>query len=600
VANPSVVVDFVANTSKLVQGVKDVGTATNEAGNAVRKVDWKRIALFGAGAAAVGAGVKYLKDATSNTISLAKATLQLSRTTGMDTKTASEWAAVLRTRGIDVGVFSRGMVTLSKQMQAATQGSAKSVDAFKALGVSMDDVRKGNTQKVLMEVADGLSKMSNPAQKAALTQQLLSRSGLQLAPILYKGSAAIQDQLNMANKYGDSLSGKTTKSVVDLIDKQREMQYASDGVKVQLGTALLPVIIAVAGVIVELVRVLQPLISNATVLKTLLVTFAAVWAAYTIATGAATVATTLFGTTLATSVILATGGAVLAIAALIAIGVLLYKNWDTVSAAMGKAFDAIQAAAEAVWKWIKANWPLLVGIITGPLGLAVALVVTHWGTIKQVTTQAWQAIKDTVSGVLASIRGAVTSFANWFTQAWADVRSQLSKVAGWFDVPLDAAKAMLAGIKKAVQSVPDAIAAVIDACRREASAVANAIKAPINAVIGAWNGLAFTLPKIDIPKVHIPHVGDIGGGSFGGQSWAFPNIPKLAQGGVFDTATLALVGEGQGREIVTPESLLRQIVAQMTPAVHVYIGDTELKDLVRVEVVTQDNATAQAVLGGVV
>jgi hypothetical protein len=193
----------------------------------------------------------------------------------------------------------------------------------------------------------------------------------------------------------------------------------------------------------------------------------------------------------------------------------------------------------------------------------------------------------------------VSSFVDWVGGAWAGVKTALDKVAGWFSKPLDAARDMVAGIKRAVQAIPDALSAIVAAVKREASAVASAIKTPINAVIGAWNGLAFTLPKVDIPSVKIPHVGTVGGGSFGGQSFRFPQIPKLATGGVFDSPTLALVGEGAGREVVAPEALLRQIVASMVPEVHVYIGDTELRQLVKVEVVTQDNATAAALLGGV-
>jgi hypothetical protein len=182
--------------------------------------------------------------------------------------------------------------------------------------------------------------------------------------------------------------------------------------------------------------------------------------------------------------------------------------------------------------------------------------------------------------------------------AWDAVRSQLVRVAGWFQNPLDAAHAMVAGIKAAVHAIPDAIDAVVGAVHNAASRVANAIRAPINAVLSGWSSLALTFPKVTLPQVNIPHVGKVGGQSFGGWSFPFPSIPKLATGGVFSSPTLAMVGEGRGREIVTPESLLRSIVATMTPAVHVYIGDTELRDLVRIEAVAVDNATAAAIMGG--
>jgi hypothetical protein len=88
-----------------------------------------------------------------------------------------------------------------------------------------------------------------------------------------------------------------------------------------------------------------------------------------------------------------------------------------------------------------------------------------------------------------------------------------------------------------------------------------------------------------------------GGTTLGGFSVAFPNIPKLATGGVFNAPTLAMVGEA-GREIVAPESLLRSLLAEATPSVRVFIGETELRGLVRTEVRREDSRTAAGLLGG--
>ena len=61
---------------------------------------------------------------------------------------------------------------------------------------------------------------------------------------------------------------------------------------------------------------------------------------------------------------------------------LIIHNWDTIVAATKAAWDAVVGAVQFVWNWIKDNWPLLLAILTGPIGVAVALIVTHWDTIK--------------------------------------------------------------------------------------------------------------------------------------------------------------------------------------------------------------------------
>ncbi len=98
------------------------------------------------------------------------------------------------------------------------------------------------------------------------------------------------------------------------------------------------------------------------------------------------------------------GVIIAAIVALIAIIVLVVKNWDTIAAAAEAAWGAVldivlavwngikDAAAAAwefvlgairtVWEWIQDNWPLLLAILTGPFGIAVALIVSNWDSIK--------------------------------------------------------------------------------------------------------------------------------------------------------------------------------------------------------------------------
>ena len=76
------------------------------------------------------------------------------------------------------------------------------------------------------------------------------------------------------------------------------------------------------------------------------------------------------------------GIVVLAIVGLIAALVTAYKTSDTFRHIVQVAFGAVKNAAAAAWNWIKANWPLLLGILTGPFGLVTVLIVRNWGSIK--------------------------------------------------------------------------------------------------------------------------------------------------------------------------------------------------------------------------
>jgi hypothetical protein len=95
---------------------------------------------------------------------------------------------------------------------------------------------------------------------------------------------------------------------------------------------------------------------------------------------------------------------VIAIAALVAVLVIAYKNSETFRDIVNGAFNAVKGVVEGVFNWVKANWPLLLGILTGPIGLAVVAVSKNWDTIKGFFTGfmdflrgAWSGITDAIS-----------------------------------------------------------------------------------------------------------------------------------------------------------------------------------------------------------
>lgn len=97
---------------------------------------------------------------------------------------------------------------------------------------------------------------------------------------------------------------------------------------------------------------------------------------------------------------------VLAVVALVAAIVLAYRHSETFRRIVDAAFKAVQAAASFAFDWIKRNWPLLLAIITGPIGLAVLAVVKHWDTIKDKVTETKKWIGDRMAEVPALLSSA--------------------------------------------------------------------------------------------------------------------------------------------------------------------------------------------------
>lgn len=113
-----------------------------------------------------------------------------------------------------------------------------------------------------------------------------------------------------------------------------------------------------------------------------------------------------------------------AIVALVAIFIIAYKKSETFRRIVDGAFRGVQRAASAAWRWVKSNWPLLLAIITGPIGLAVRWVVRHMDTIK-----------SKIKSVPTAIKGAFKGAGSWLKSAGRQIVQGLwngiTGLAGW-------------------------------------------------------------------------------------------------------------------------------------------------------------------------
>jgi phage-related protein len=109
----------------------------------------------------------------------------------------------------------------------------------------------------------------------------------------------------------------------------------------------------------------------------------------------------------------------------VAITVIAWKRSETFRRIVTGAFSAVQRAAAGAWNWVRSNWPLLLAVITGPVGLAVRFVTQHF---------------DKISAKVRSIPGVIRG-------AFAGAGSLLA----------DAGRRIIDGLIRAVTSKFDAV-----------------------------------------------------------------------------------------------------------------------------------------------
>ena len=111
----------------------------------------------------------------------------------------------------------------------------------------------------------------------------------------------------------------------------------------------------------------------------------------------------------------------------------------------------IVGALKFVWNWIKGNWPLLVGILFGPFGIAAGLIFKFRDDI--VDAIMW--IKDQSTGIFTALRDFVIGIWQGLGAAIGGAfRGVINAVISGLNKALDAASSFVEEIKGALSKAP--------------------------------------------------------------------------------------------------------------------------------------------------
>ncbi len=318
--------------------------------------------------------------------------------------------------------------------------------------------------------------------------------------------------------------------------------------------------------------------------------------AHSVAAGVATAATWAFNAALAVLTSPITW-IIAAIAALIAIGVLLYQNWDTVvefaktawqglcdfisgiCRAIGEFFSGLwtklQEIFELIGQWFgekfQQAWDAIVNIFSGIGEWFSGVFQGAWDAIVNIFTpigswfgQRWADVTSALANIGAwftdIFQKAWTGLTNifsklglWFGERWADVTSVLANVSSWFGNMFTSAYnavknafssigGFFSGVWSTVQSI------FVNAGQKVGSAVGGAFKSAVNAVLGTIenvvNGFIGMINGVLGVVRNLPGLGWVG-------SVSTVSLPRLARGGIVDSPTIAMIGEA-GKEAVVP------------------------------------------------
>lgn len=188
------------------------------------------VAAITAGTAAVARG--FVK-ATKATADYGDKVDKMSQKIGISAESYQKWDYVMKRAGGSVDSLKMGMKTLSKQAESNS-------DAFQKLGISQEQVKNSSQEELFEKTVKGLSKMEAGTERAALASQLLGRAGVDLGPLLNQGSKAIEEQMEIAEKYGMIMPDAAVKASAAFKDSLTTLQMTFQGLRNRLMAEFLP------------------------------------------------------------------------------------------------------------------------------------------------------------------------------------------------------------------------------------------------------------------------------------------------------------------------------------------------------------------------
>lgn len=282
-----------------------------------------------------------------------------------------------------------------------------------------------------------------------------------------------------------------------------------------------------------------------------------------------------------------------------AVSAKLAEVWAIIAAAIGvvvgafqSAWNAVRDAFVAAWEAVVAFFRPILEAIVGWVTDKVAQIILRWELFKIMMQQLWDFVwNQVIRPVIDAIVGFVTSkvemiqqrwiiFKDAVANAWQSIKDAAARV---IDAIRDAWDRFTNKLGEASDKISNRLSGMWDGVKNGAKSAINWMVSMVNKGIRAINSLVDGLNKV--PGVSIPHI---------------PEIPGLYKGGRAMANRTYLVGE-QGPELftptgsgtVTPNGKTMDALGGGGPEVHVYIGNTELRDIVRTEVGEAGRATAR-------
>ena len=508
----------------------------------------------------------------------------LSKQTGISTADLQKYGAAADLVDVSVETMANSQVLLKKRMYQAEQGSKKQAAAFDTLGVSITDSNGElrDSGDVFDEVITALGSMENETERDALAMQIFGGNAKELNSLIADGgetyqkvakiyedndlSIVDQETLDNANKFNDAIDtikltaaaalskvGTTlAASLAPALEKAVEWVSKLAGWFSKLSPTTLKIIAVIAGVVAGLAPLLIVVGKVATGISAVMSLIS-------------TVGPMLAG--LAGPI----GIAIAIIGGLVAAGIALYKNWDTIKAKAQELLNKLKEKWQAIKTAVSEKVEALKTAVKEKFDALKESVKTKIDNLKESLKTKWESIKEAVKTKVETMKESVkTKIENMKESIKNKVDSMKESVKNKIDT-------MKESVKSKIEALKDSVKAKFDAIKEKMLSPIETAKEKIKSAIDKIKSI-ISGAKLQLPHFKLPHF-KIDGGELpwgiGGQGKA-PSISVdwYKEGGIFNRPSLIGVGEA-GAEAVLPIEKLKDWMQEMNGGITINVYASE-------------------------
>lgn len=227
-------------------GIKKASESGGKFANALQTAGKTAKVAFSAIATAVGTATVAIAAGVTKTAEYADNIDKMSQKLGLSAEAYQEWDFIAQHSGTNIDGLQASMKTLANAAQGGNE-------AFKKLGLSLEDVQGMSQEDLFSTVISRLQDMGESTERTAIASDLLGRSATELAPLLNTSAEATEEMRNQAHELGAVMSDDAVKAGAAFQDSLQNLKAAFSGLQNNLLGSFMPAITSVMDGITALV-----------------------------------------------------------------------------------------------------------------------------------------------------------------------------------------------------------------------------------------------------------------------------------------------------------------------------------------------------------